>query len=65
MFSADLFYYSKIALQKMKRNRRFSHLRIVVNKLNNAYVKINGRPAYFKIGNCTRELTIFFKFFKN
>ena len=49
MFSADLFYY----------------LRIVIKKRNNTYFKINGRLAYFKIENCTRELHIFFKFFKN
>ena len=65
MFPADLSYYSKIVLQKMKRNQKFSHLRIVVNKLNNAYLKINGRLAYFRIGNCTRELAIFLIFFKN
>ena len=56
MFFADLFYYSKIALRKMKRNQRFSHLRVVINKLNNAYFEINGPFAYFKIGNCNREL---------
>ena len=65
MFSADLFYYSKIVLQKIKRNRRFSHLSVVINKLNYTYLKINGRHAYSKIGNCTRELAIFFKFLKN
>ena len=57
MFSA------KIVLQKMKRNRRFSHLSVINNKPNYTYLKINGHLAYFKIGNCTRELAIFFKLF--
>ena len=65
MFFADLFYNSKIVLQKMKRNQRFSRLRVVINKLNNANFEINGRFAYFMIGNCTRELAIFLKCFKN
>ena len=65
MFSADFFYYLKIVFQKMKRNRRFSHLRVVLNKLNDAYLKINGRLVYFKIGNCARKPNIFFKFSKN
>ena len=66
MFSADLFYYLKIFLQKMKRNQRFSHFRVVLNKLNDALnLKNNGRLAYFKIGNCARKSIIFFKFSKN
>ena len=65
MFSADLFYHSKTVLQKMKRNRGFLHVRVVLNKLNDAYLKINGCLAYFKIGNCTREPAVFFKNFKN
>ena len=64
-FFADLFYNSKNVLQKMKRNPRFSRLRVVINKLNNAYFEINGRFAYFMIGNRTRELAIFLKCFKN
>ena len=64
-FFADLFYNSKNVLRKMKRNPRFSRLRVVINKLNNAYFEINGRFAYFMIGNRTRELAIFLKCFKN
>ena len=65
MFSADLFYCLKIILQKMKRNRIFSHLTVVLNKLNDACLKINGRLVYFKIGKYTRKPIIFFNFSKN
>ena len=65
MFSVNLFYNSEIILQKVKRNRWFLHLRVIVKKLNNSYFKINNSPTYFKIGDCTREPYIFLKLFKN
>ena len=65
MFSADLFYHLKIVLQKIKRNRRFSHLMVVLDKLNDAYLKINSRLVYFKIGSCARKPIIFFNFSRN
>ena len=40
MLSANLFYNSEIILQKVKKNRWFSHLRVIMNKFNNPILKL-------------------------
>ena len=64
MFLTDFFYYSKVILSTIKRNTRYPHFRILINKFYYTYFKIYRCLANFKFSDCVYKFAISYKFYR-